>query len=279
MKLASFSVGGKSSYGSIEGDGVIDLGKKLKYPTLLAALKAGALDEVKKAAAGASPDHKLSAVKLELPMPDLENYICVGRNYRGHVAEGNQKLPDFPSTFIRLKRSMVAHDAPLVVPKISGDFDYEGELALVIGKGGRHIKKEDALSHVAGYSILQEGSIRDYQFKHCLIVGKNFYATGSFGPYLVTADEVGDPSQLNMSVRLNGQEVQHTRTDDLVFDISYIISYFSSFMPLEPGDVISTGTPEGVGFARKPPLWMKAGDTLEVEISKLGILRNKVIAE
>ena len=279
MKLASFSIGGKSSYGAVQGGGIIDLGKKLPYPTLLAAVKAGALDEVKKAAAGAAPDHKLSAVKLQTPMPDVETYICVGRNYKAHVAEGNAKLPDFPSTFLRLKRSIVAHDEPLVVPKVSGDFDYEGELAFVIGKGGRHIKKEDALSHIAGYSILQEGSIRDYQFKHCLIVGKNFYATGSFGPYLVTADEVGDPTQLHMSTRLNGQEVQHTGTGDLIFDIPYIISYFSSFMPLEPGDVISTGTPEGVGFARKPPLWMKAGDTLEVEISKLGILRNKVVAE
>jgi 2-keto-4-pentenoate hydratase/2-oxohepta-3-ene-1,7-dioic acid hydratase in catechol pathway len=279
MKLASFSVGGKSSYGTIEGDGVIDLGKKLKYPTLLSAIKAGALDEVKKAAAGVAPDHRLSAVKLLLPMPDVETYICVGRNYKAHVAEGNSKLPDFPSTFLRLKRSIVGPDEALVAPKVSGDFDYEGELAFVIGKGGRHIKREDALSHIAAYSILQEGSIRDYQFKHCLIVGKNFFATGSFGPYLVTADEVGDPAKLHMSTRLNGQEVQHTNTDDLIFDIPYIISYFSSFMPLEPGDVISTGTPEGVGFARKPPLWMKAGDTLEVEISKLGILRNKVIAE
>ena len=281
MKLASFTVGGKNSYGAVQGDGIVDLGKKLTYPTLLSAIKAGALEELKKAAAGAAADHKLAAVTLDVPMPDIESYICVGRNYKAHVAEGGAgaKAPDFPSTFLRLRRSVVEHDQPLVVPKVSGDFDYEGELCFVIGKGGRHIKKEDALSHIVAYSILQEGSIRDYQFKHCLIVGKNFYATGSFGPYLVTADEVGDPAKLDLRTRLNGQEVQHTSTGDLIFDIPYIISYFSSFMPLEPGDVISTGTPEGVGFARKPPLWMKAGDTLEVEISKLGILRNKVIAE
>ena len=281
MKLASYSVGGKASYGAVVGDGIVDLGSKVKYPTLLAAIRAGALDELKKAASGAAPDHKLSAVKLDVPMPDVESYICVGRNYKAHVAEGGAgaKAPDFPSTFLRLRRSVVAHDAPLVAPKVSGDFDYEGELALVIGKGGRHIKPADVLSHIMGYSILQEGSIRDYQFKHCLFIGKNFYATGSFGPYIVTADEVGDPTQLDLRTRLNGQEVQHTKTDNLIFDIPYIVSYLSTIMPLEPGDVISTGTPEGVGFARNPPLWMKAGDTVEVEISKVGVLRNKVIAE
>lgn len=279
MKIASFVSGGKSRYGAIQGDGIIDLVKKLRYPSLLAALAADALAELKKAGAAGTPDHKLSDVKLLTPVPDADNIFCIGRNYKGHVAEANAKPPDFPSMFIRVKSSIVAHDAPLIRPKVSGDFDYEGELALVIGKGGRHIRREDALSHVAGYSILMDGSIRDYQFKHCLSVGKNFVATGSFGPWLVTADEVGDPSQLDLRTRLNGTEVQHTKTDDLIFDIPAIIAYISAFTPLAPGDVIATGTPEGVGFARKPPLWMKPGDTLEVEISKIGILRNKVVAE
>lgn len=279
MKIASFVSGGKNSYGIVRDGGIIDLGKKLQFPNLLAVLAADALDEVKDAGAGGTPDRKLSDVKLLTPVPDADNIFCVGRNYKGHVAEANAKLPDFPSLFIRLKSSIVAHDAPLIRPKISGDFDYEGELALVIGKGGRHILRKDALSHVAGYSILMDGSIRDYQFKHCLSVGKNFVATGSFGPWLVTADEVGDPTQLDLRTRLNGTEVQHTKTDDLIFDIPAIIAYISAFTPLAAGDVIATGTPEGVGFARKPPLWMKTGDTLEIEISKIGILRNKVVAE
>jgi 2-keto-4-pentenoate hydratase/2-oxohepta-3-ene-1,7-dioic acid hydratase in catechol pathway len=279
MKIASFVSDGKNSYGIVRDGGIIDLGKKLRFPNLLAVLAADALDEVKDAGAGGTPDRKLSDVKLLTPVPDADNIFCVGRNYKGHVAEANVKLPDFPSLFIRLKSSIVAHDAPLIRPKISGDFDYEGELALVIGKGGRHILRKDALSHVAGYSILMDGSIRDYQFKHCLSVGKNFVATGSFGPWLVTADEVGDPTQLDLRTRLNGTEVQHTKTDDLIFDIPAIIAYISAFTPLAAGDVIATGTPEGVGFARKPPLWMKTGDTLEIEISKIGILRNKVVAE
>jgi 2-keto-4-pentenoate hydratase/2-oxohepta-3-ene-1,7-dioic acid hydratase in catechol pathway len=214
-----------------------------------------------------------------MPLPDVDNIYCVGRNYKGHVAEGNQKLPDYPSTFLRTKVSMVPHGGNLVRPKVSGDFDYEGELAFVVGKGGRHIKRADALSHIAGYTILMDGSIRDYQFKHCLIIGKNFFATGAIGPWMVTADEVGDPTQLDLATRLNGQQVQHTKTDDLIFDIPHIIEYLSSITPLLPGDIVATGTPEGVGFARKPPLWMKAGDTLEIEISKIGILRNPVIAE
>jgi len=278
MKLASYSVNGRQSYGVVLGDGVIDMARRLPYPTLFLALKANAIEAMRSAAVGAA-DYRLSDVSLLTPLPDAENIICIGRNYRGHLAEANLKLPDFPSTFIRLKHSIVAHDESLVCPRISSNFDYEGELAVVIGKGGRHIQREDALSHVAGYSILMDGSIRDYQMGHCLTIGKNFFATGSFGPWLVTADEVGDPTQLYLRTRLNSVEVQHTKTDDLIFDIPYLINYLSSMMPLFPGDVISTGTPEGVGFTRKPPLWLKPGDTLEVEISKIGMLRNAVIAE
>lgn len=278
MKLISYKLNETTSYGVVVGDGVIDLGRRLPHLSLLAALKADAMGAIRSMAAEA-PDHRLADVTLLTPLPDVDNLICIGRNYKGHLAEANLKLPDFPSTFIRLKSSIVAHDEALVCPRISSDFDYEGELAVVIGKGGRHIRREDALSHIAGYSIVMDGSIRDYQMGHCLVVGKNFFATGSFGPWLVTADEVGDPTELFLSTRLNGVEVQHTQTDDLIFDIPYLISYISSWMPLSPGDVISTGTPEGVGFTRKPPLWLKPGDTLEVEISRLGVLKNTVIAE
>ena len=278
MKLISYKLNETTSYGVVVGDGVIDLGRRLPHLSLLAALKADAMGAIRSMAAEA-PDHRLADVTLLTPLPDVDNLICIGRNYKGHLAEANLKLPDFPSTFIRLKSSIVAHDEALVCPRVSSDFDYEGELAVVIGKGGRHIRREDALSHIAGYSIVMDGSIRDYQMGHCLVVGKNFFATGSFGPCLVTSDEVGDPTQLLLSTRLNGVEVQHTQTDDLIFDIPYLISYISSWMPLSPGDVISTGTPEGVGFTRKPALWLKPGDTLEVEISRIGLLRNTVVAE
>ncbi len=278
MKLISYKLNEIRSYGLVTGEGVIDLGRRLPHHSLLAALKADALEDIR-SLAEASPDHRLADVTLLTPLPDAANLICIGRNYKGHVAETNLKLPDFPSTFIRLPSSIVAHEEALVRPRISSDFDYEGELAVVIGKGGRHIRAEDAFSHVAGYSIVMDGSIRDYQMGHCLVVGKNFFATGSFGPWLVTADEVGDPTELFLSTRLNGVEVQRTQTNDLIFDIPYLISYISNWMPLSPGDVISTGTPEGVGFTRKPPLWLKPGDSLEVEISRLGVLRNTVIAE
>ena len=279
MKLASFFHGGKASFGAVQGDAIVDLGRRTGYRSLFAALSADALDELRQAASAAPADHRLADVTLQLPMPDAPNYFCVGRNYKGHVAEVAGKLPEFPSMFIRLPSSMAATAEPIIRPEVSGEFDFEGELALVIGTAGRHIKKQEALSHIAGYSILMDGSVRDYQFRHCLTVGKNFWRTGSFGPWIVTADEIGDPTQLELHTRLNGSEVQCARTDDFIFDIPHIIEYISTFTKLMPGDIIATGTPEGVGFARQPPLWLQPGDTLEVEIAKIGFLRNTVIAE
>ncbi len=279
MKLVSFKRGDASGYGIIVADGIIDIGKRLPYPTLFLTLAANALDETKAAVAGAKADYALSEVTLVKPLPEAVNYFCVGRNYKGHVAEVAGKLPDFPSMFLRLPSSLVAHGEPIVRPAISEQFDFEGELAIVIGKTGRNIKREAALSHIAGYTIFMDGSVRDYQFEHCLTVGKNFFHTGSVGPCIVTADEIGDPGHLVLKTRLNGIQVQHTRTDDFIFDIPYIIAYISAFTTLLPGDIIATGTPEGVGFARKPALWMKPGDRLEVEVSRIGVLRNAVVAE
>jgi 2-keto-4-pentenoate hydratase/2-oxohepta-3-ene-1,7-dioic acid hydratase in catechol pathway len=188
--------------------------------------------------------------------------------------------PENPQVFLRLVNTLVAHTQPMVCPRISGDFDYEGELAVIIGKPGRHIAKPDALGHIFGYTCFNDGSIRDIQFKHSIAAGKNFHATGGFGPWIVTADEISDPTRLHLVTRLNGKEVQHTGIDDLIFDIPTLISYCSDWTPLVAGDVISTGTPEGVGFARKPPLWMKPGDVVEVEIDGgIGVLRNPIIAE
>jgi 2-keto-4-pentenoate hydratase/2-oxohepta-3-ene-1,7-dioic acid hydratase in catechol pathway len=282
MKLLSFVVSGRNSYGAVVGDGaVVDLGRRLgsKYPSLRDVIAANAMADLAAAVAGVKADFNLSEIEFRLPVPNPERVFCIGRNYKGHLAEAGAKVPEQPSLFIRVLDSLVPHGGALVRPKVSNDMDYEGELAFVIGKPGRHIAYADALKHICGYTILNDGSVRDYQFKHSLIVGKNFARTGSIGPWLVTSDEIPDPTQLNLATRLNGIEVQRTKTDDMIFDIPTIISYISTFTPLIAGDVIATGTPEGVGFARKPPLWMKPGDVIEVEISSIGVLRNTVVAE
>lgn len=279
MKFLSYSISNKISYGVLIKDHVIDLGSRIPNSTLLSIISDGSIVKIQDQALIYDPDFSVSEIQFHKPLLNGGRFICVGKNYKGHLAEANMKLPDFPSMFLRLDTSVVAHNENLISPKVSTHFDFEGELALIIGKPGRHIKKADALSHIAGYSIFMDGSIRDFQFQHSLTAGKNFYATGSFGPYFVTSDEVGDPTQLDLKTRLNGIEVQHTKTDDLIFDIPCLIEYISSYTNLLPGDVIATGTPEGVGFARTPPLWMKAGDHLEVEISKLGTLSHLVIDE
>jgi 2-keto-4-pentenoate hydratase/2-oxohepta-3-ene-1,7-dioic acid hydratase in catechol pathway len=281
MKLVSFSAAGRSSYGAVVGDGIVDLGRRLgsRHPTLRSALAGDALAGVAPEIADASPDVALSQVELLPPIPDPDKIICAGRNYRAHAAEAGGPPPENPQVFLRLTNTLVGHGSAMVRPLISGDFDYEGELALIIGRPGRHIARADALGHVFGYACFNDGSIRDIQFKHSIAAGKNFHRTGGFGPWIVTADEIPDPTRLTLATRLNGQEVQHTGIDDLIFDIPTLISYCSDWTPLLPGDVIATGTPEGVGFARKPPLWMRPGDVVEVEISRIGVLRNPIVAE
>jgi len=281
MKLASFSAAGRDTYGAVVEGGVVDLGRRLgdRYPTLRAAIAGDALARLAGEVAAAKPDFSLAQVTLLPPITDPDKIICAGRNYRAHAAEAGGAPPENPQVFLRLVNTLVAHGQPMVCPKISGDFDYEGELALIIGKPGRHIAKADALSHIFGYTLFNDGSIRDIQFKHSIAAGKNFHQTGGFGPWIVTADEIPDPTRLHLATRLNGHEVQHTGIDDLIFDIPTLISYCSDWTPMIAGDVISTGTPEGVGFARKPPLWMKPGDVVEVEIGGIGVLRNPIVAE
>lgn len=281
MKFVSFRKDGHAGYGAVVDDGLIDLGSRLgeRAPTLRAALAGDMLGEITRIVAGAQADLPVASVTFDLPVPNPSKVILIGRNYRGHVAEAAGKLPEKPSVFIRALESFVPQGGQLVRPRISDNFDYEGELAFVIGRTARHVSKQQALSCIAGYTILNDGSIRDYQFTHSLTVGKNFYRSGSIGPWVVTSDEIPDPTQLMLHTRLNGVEVQHTKTDDLIFDIPYLIEYLSAIIPLVPGDIIATGTPEGVGFARKPPLWMKPGDTIEVEISGIGTLRNTVVDE
>ena len=279
MKLASYRLGGEDTFGAVVGDGVVTLGgRNARHPTLRAALAAGALGELKSAIAGKTPDHKLGAVTFLPAIPDPEKILCVGINYRDHAAETGRDTLSNPQMFLRLANTLVGHNGEMIRPKVSTHFDFEGELAAVIGKPGRHITEADALGHVAGYTCFVDGSVRDYQ-KHAVTSGKNFIGTGPLGPWLVTADEIPDPAKLTLMTRLNGQEMQRSGTDMLIYSVARIISYVSAFTPLAPGDVIATGTPAGVGHRRNPPVWMKAGDTLEVEISGIGTLVSRIVDE
>ena len=278
MKLASYAVEGRPTWGAVIGDGLLDLASR-HGATLRAAIAAGALPDIAKEIAGARPQRAQSSVVFLPTITDADKIICIGRNYKAHVAESGGKPLEFPSVFIRLAASQVGHGQPIRLSRLSSDYDYEGELALVIGKRGRHIPRESALSHIAGYACFNEACYRDFQFKHSLTVGKNFAQSGAFGPWMITADEIPDPSALELTTRLNGVQVQHASVGELIFDVPHLISYLSGITELVPGDVIVTGTPEGVGFARTPPLWLKAGDEVEVEISRIGVLRNKVERE
>jgi len=278
MKLLSFAAGGENFFGAVNGDGIVTLNQRLGTDSLEAALRAGSIEAMREAGKNATPDRKLADVKFLPVIPQPRKILCAGVNYRAHAAEIGRDLPKQPSMFIRFADTLIGHDGALIRPQLSDNFDYEGELALVIGKAGRHIKAEHALDHVAGYTIFVDGSVRDYQ-KFSVTSGKNFPGTGPLGPWLVTADEIPDPSRLMLTTRLNGKQVQHATTDQLIYSIPQIIAFCSDFTALSPGDVIATGTPEGVGHSRKPPLWMKPGDVLEVEISQIGTLRAHVVDE
>ena len=281
MKLASFAISGHVSWGVVVEGSVIDMARRLggRYQSLRSALAGNALAEIAAAARGAKADHALSAVKLLPPIPDPEKIICLGNNYRAHVLEAGGTIPEHPQLFIRLANTLVGHEGALIVPKISSELDYEVELAIVIGRPGRHVPRAQALAHVAGYTCFHDASVRDIQLKHSLDAGKNFFATGPCGPWIVTSDEIPDPGGLAVKTRINGRELQNGNTSDLIFDVPDIVAYVSSFTPLAPGDIIATGTPQGVGFTRKPPIWLKPGDVVEIEVEKIGVLRNPLVAE
>lgn len=277
MKLVSFRRAGQTGWGSLSEGGIADLSRH--YPTLKAAFAAGpeALAGLR-AEAEAIP---LAEVELLPPVPDSGWIVCVGLNYRSHIAEMRHSVsPDHPTLFTRKLSSLVGAGAALVRPAASEQFDYEGELAVVIGRGGRHIPEERAMEHVAGYSCFNDGSIRAWQ-RHTsqFTAGKNFDRSGAMGPWLVTAHSVPDWRALTLTTRLNGETVQDGRLSDLIFPLPRLIAYISTVTELQPGDVIATGTPEGVGAGRTPPLWMKAGDRVEVEIPGIGTLSNPVIDE
>jgi 2-keto-4-pentenoate hydratase/2-oxohepta-3-ene-1,7-dioic acid hydratase in catechol pathway len=278
MKLVTFKHAEKVSYGVLRDENIHDLGAQFSplYPTLRSAIENMAFNDL-----DLNGDFKipLSAVTLLPPIPDPEKIICIGLNYRAHAAEGGFSVPENPSLFARLTNSLVGTEAPMILPVISSQFDYEGELALIIGKSGRHIDSSRALEYIFGYSCFNDASLRDIQFNHSLTAGKNFPSTGGFGPWIVTSDEIPDPKKLILTTRLNGKQVQKKGIDDMIFDVASIVAYVSSWTDLRAGDVIATGTPEGVGFARKPQLWMRSGDIVEVEISDIGILRNTISSE
>jgi 2-keto-4-pentenoate hydratase/2-oxohepta-3-ene-1,7-dioic acid hydratase in catechol pathway len=279
MKLVSFRVAGRSSYGVLRKDGIVDAGFRLgsSYPSLKSVLDS---PERLKDLENREPDYPYDEVELQPPIPEPGRILCIGLNYRSHIAETGREVPRYPLLFPRYPDSIVGDRAPLLRPKLSEQYDYEGELAFVIGRGGRYIERSAAMSHVAGYACFNDGSVRDYQ-RHTtqFLPGKNFWRSGSFGPWLVTPEETGPVGELKLTTRLNGKEVQRAQLDDLLFGVEALIEYISAIMPLMPGDVIATGTTGGVGNFRKPPLWLKPGDLIEVSIDRLGHLQNRVMAE
>jgi 2-keto-4-pentenoate hydratase/2-oxohepta-3-ene-1,7-dioic acid hydratase in catechol pathway len=278
MQLLSFFADGKPQFGVVSGDGVIALKERIGCATLRDALAAGAADKIRKIAAATKPDHALNQIKFLPAIPHPEKILCAGINYRAHAAETGRELPQRPSLFARFADTLVGHEGAMIRPRLSRQFDFEGELAVVIGRPGRHIKAAQALDHVAGYTCFVDGSVRDYQ-RFSVTAGKNFPGTGPLGPWLVTTDDIPDPSRLTLTTRLNGAEVQRASTGDLIHAIPELIAFCSDFTALAAGDVIATGTPSGVGHSRTPQLWMQAGDMLEVEITGIGTLRTRVIDE
>jgi 2-keto-4-pentenoate hydratase/2-oxohepta-3-ene-1,7-dioic acid hydratase in catechol pathway len=249
-----------------------------KYPSIRAVLEAHALDEVREWAQGREASVALSDVTFLPPLHDAEKVICIGVNYaKRYPLTGEMVMPEQISLFVKVPGTLVGHLEALEYPPEGprDSFDYEGELVLVIGKEGRHIPKEKAFEHIAGYTVMDDGSVRDWQ-KHSVTAGKNFFASGSCGPWMVTADEIADPFAMQLSTRLNGEEVQNTLAGDMVFDIPSLVAYVSTFAHLKPGDIISTGSPEGSGGSRQPQRFLVPGDALEISWSGVGTLRNSV---
>lgn len=278
MKLASYMVGGQASFGVVDKDEVIDIGLgQERLRSLRDVLAHGALGQLPGLAAASWTRFAFSGLALLPVIPDPGKILCVGINYLSHVQETGREVPKHPMIFTRFADSQLAHGGDIVRPAASHKLDFEGELAVVIGKTARHVAAADALDYVAGYSCYNDGSVRDWQ-KHSIqfIPGKNFPSTGAFGPWLVTTDELADPGKLDLQTRLNGKVVQSANTSDFIFSIPALIEYCSTFTELRPGDVIITGTTGGVGAFREPPLWMVPGDVVEVSIAGIGTLRNGI---
>lgn len=281
MKLVTFSVAGNAAWGAVIDGGVVNLAAKLPaYPDVRSLIGAGGLEAARAALSDARPDHALDAITFLPPVTNPDKIICVGLNYDEHVRETKREKTEDPALFVRFANSQAGHLQPILIPLESDKLDYEGEIAVVIGKGGRRIPESKAYDHVAGFSCYNDGSIRDLQWATTQwTTGKNFPSTGAFGPWLVTTDELPADSKLTLVTRLNGQEMQRATTDMMVHSIPRLIAFISCFTELVPGDVIVTGTPGGVGARKTPPLYMKDGDVCEIEIEGVGVLRNPIKSE
>ena len=282
MKLLNFKLNGVSRWGALTDEGVIDLmhATNDSIRTLGEALNALSISQIEELASAQTSRINVKEITYLPVITENKKILCVGLNYEEHRVEANRPKTGEPTLFVRFASSQVGHEAPLILPKESTEFDYEGEIAIVIGGGGRRISEKNAWQHIAGYALYNDGSIRDWQ-KHTSqwTPGKNFDATASFGPYLVKRGEIADGQVLELTTVLNGQVMQHAKTDQLIFSIPILIHYISSFCTLEPGDVIVTGTPGGVGFKRVPPVFMKSGDVVEIKGSSLGVLKNIIVSE
>lgn len=280
MKFASFTRASGAGFGAVVEGGLVDLTGWRGFDSLRDLIRGDALAEAAAYAAGRPVELHWGEFAFAPVIPDPGKILCIGLNYQTHKKETGRPDVDHPTIFTRFADSQIGHRQPLIKPAISERFDYEGEMAVVIAQGGRNIPEDRALSHVAGYACYNDATVRDWQ-RHTFqfTPGKNFPGTGAFGPFLVTADEVGDYRALPIETRLNGEVVQKATLADLLFPVERLISYISTFTPLAPGDVIATGTPGGVGDKREPPLYMGEGAVAEVEIGMLGTLKNTVISD
>ncbi|RZJ14442.1 MAG: FAA hydrolase family protein [Haliea sp.] len=280
MKLLSYSCRGDAAWGALANGRVADLKAASGLPTLRSALERFSVADIEALAASTPAVIDVADIRYLPVIPDAGKIFCIGLNYDEHRIEANRDKTAQPTVFLRLAGSQVGHDEALLLPPESARFDYEGEIAVVIGRRGRRISEADAWSHIAGYAPYNDGSIRDWQ-SHTTqwTPGKNFVATGGFGPFMVTRGEIADGQELSLTTRLNGEVMQQASTAQLIFSIPRLISYLSTFIDLAPGDVIVTGTPGGVGFKRTPPVYMQAGDVVEIEVGSVGTLCNRVAAE
>lgn len=278
MRWLSFLRDGTPTFGYLtsDGAGVVDVGQRGRFADLKSAIAADALAELGQLC-GDTADLPLAGITYLPTVPNPDKILCVGLNYKAHQQETGRGGEGYPTIFVRFASAQIGHEQPMVRPLESNTLDFEGEIALVIGKAGRRIAKDQALAHVAGFSIYNDGSVREFQRQTSQFTpGKNFPATGGFGPWLVSADEIGDASQMEITTRLNGEVMQNAKAELLVFDFGDIIAYCSTFCELLPGDVIVTGTPGGVGAARNPPVFMDEGDEIEVEVKPIGALRHRI---
>jgi 2-keto-4-pentenoate hydratase/2-oxohepta-3-ene-1,7-dioic acid hydratase in catechol pathway len=280
VKLISFLLHNIPSYGIVQGDDVLNLTPILgaQAPDLKSLIAHNMVDQAAKALASHKPDLKFADLHLLPVITNPNKIVCVGLNYADHVRETGRELTESPALFLRVSESQIGHGQNIVRPPESHRLDYEGEIAVIIGKGGRRISEAESWSHIAGYSCYNDGSVRDWQVSTTQwTAGKNFWRTGGFGPWMVTADEIQPNQKMTLITRLNGQELQRATTDMMIHSIPRQIAYISTFIPLEPGDVIVTGTPGGVGNKRTPQLFMKPGDVVEIEVDAVGILRNGIV--